>query len=87
MSERNSPQFLGMEGCRKYAWIALSLLLLFFCIIFVVSGTHLMFTDVKLSEKCNDDKLVQSRPDIAKACEEERWVKRSVFSKNILPYL
>lgn len=46
-----------------------------------------MFTDVKLSEKCNDEKLVQSIPDIAKACEEERWVKRLVFSKNILPYL
>ncbi|VDL60868.1 unnamed protein product [Hymenolepis diminuta] len=73
-----------MEGCRKYAWIALSLLLLFFCIIFVVSGTHLMFTDVKLSEKCNDDKLVQSRPDIAKACEEERFMINTGYAMSCI---
>nr|CDS26166.1 expressed protein [Hymenolepis microstoma] len=80
MPEGNSSQLLGMVNCRKYTWIALSLLLFFFCIIFVVSGTRLMFTNVELSEQCNDDHLVQTRPDIAKACEEERWFKRFMIN-------
>ncbi|VDO07693.1 unnamed protein product [Rodentolepis nana] len=80
MPEENSSPLLGLVDCKKYAWVALSLILFFFCIIFVVSGTRLMFTKVEPSEKCTDDLLLQSRPDIAKACEEERWFKRFMIN-------
>lgn len=80
MPGENSSHLLGMGGCKKYSWVALSLLLFFFCIIFVISGTRLMFAKVEPSEKCNDDLLVQSRPDIAKECEEERWFKRFMMN-------